>query len=85
MYRTGDLVTWTEGGELIYLGRIDHQVNIRGFRIELSEIEAQLLTLDSVKEAVVTTVKDASDQDALIAYVIAAEETTALKESLKRT
>ena len=87
MYRTGDLVKWTEDGELIYLGRIDHQVNIRGFRIELSEIEAQLLTLDSVKEAVVTTVKDASDQDALAAYVITDNDTDAedLKESLKRT
>ncbi|MBG9910866.1 peptide synthetase, partial [Bacillus xiamenensis] len=85
MYRTGDLVKWTEDGELIYLGRKDHQVNIRGFRIELSGIEAQLLAIDSVKEAVVTTVQDASDQDALIAYVMTDEETTALKESLKRT
>ncbi|MEH7800088.1 condensation domain-containing protein, partial [Bacillus pumilus] len=85
MYLTGDLVKWTEDGELIYLGRKDHQVNIRGFRIELSEIEAQLLALAEVKEAVVTTVKDASEQDALAAYVITAEETTDLKESLKRT
>ncbi|MDR0126245.1 non-ribosomal peptide synthetase [Bacillus zhangzhouensis] len=85
MYRTGDLVKWTEDGELIYLGRKDHQVNIRGFRIELSEIEAQLLGLDAVKEAVVTTVKDTSEQDSLVAYVITDEETTALKESLKRT
>ncbi|MBZ9521407.1 non-ribosomal peptide synthetase [Bacillus safensis] len=87
MYRTGDLVKWTEDGELIYLGRIDHQVNIRGFRIELSEIEAQLLTLDSVKEAVVTTIKDAGDQDALAAYVITKNDTDTedLKESLKRT
>ncbi|MBD3860021.1 amino acid adenylation domain-containing protein [Bacillus sp. 28A-2] len=85
MYRTGDLVKWTADGELIYLGRKDHQVNIRGFRIELSEIEAQLLELDAVKEAVVTTVKDASEQDALVAYVITDEETTDLKESLKRT
>ncbi|WP_249476658.1 condensation domain-containing protein, partial [Bacillus altitudinis] len=84
MYRTGDLVKWTEDGELIYLGRKDHQVSIRGFRIELSEIEAQLLALNEVKEAVVTTVKDASDQDALVAYVITDAETAALKESLKR-
>ncbi|KEP25296.1 hypothetical protein BA70_09600 [Bacillus zhangzhouensis] len=70
---------------MIYLGRKDHQVNIRGFRIELSEIEAQLLALDAVKEAVVTTVKDTSEQDSLVAYVITDEETTALKESLKRT
>ncbi|WP_458110063.1 amino acid adenylation domain-containing protein [Bacillus zhangzhouensis] len=85
MYRTGDLVKWTEDGELIYLGRKDHQVNIRGFRIELSEIEAQLLALDLVKEAVVTTVKDAKEQDALAAYVIVDKETVDLKESLKRT
>ncbi|MEN7355346.1 condensation domain-containing protein, partial [Bacillus pumilus] len=85
MYLTGDLVKWTEDGELIYLGRKDHQVNIRGFRIELSEIEAQLLELNSVKEAVVTTVKDASEQDALAAYVITENETEDLKESLKRT
>ncbi|QKJ38992.1 amino acid adenylation domain-containing protein [Bacillus altitudinis] len=85
MYRTGDLVKWTEDGELIYLGRKDDQVNIRGFRIELSEIEAQLLALDSVQEAVVTTVKDASDQDALVAYVITDEEVAILKDSLKRT
>ncbi|WP_234935756.1 phosphopantetheine-binding protein, partial [Bacillus altitudinis] len=84
MYRTGDLVKWTEDGELIYLGRKDHQVSIRGFRIELSEIEAQLLALNEVKEAVVTTVKDASDQDALVAYVITDNETGTLKESLKR-
>ncbi|TYS32217.1 amino acid adenylation domain-containing protein [Bacillus pumilus] len=85
MYRTGDLVKWTSDGELIYLGRKDHQVNIRGFRIELSEIEAQLLALSEVKEAVVTTVKDASDQDALAAYVTTENETEDLKESLKRT
>ncbi|CVN45624.1 putative non-ribosomal peptide sythetase [Streptococcus pneumoniae] len=84
MYRTGDLVKWTENGELIYLGRKDHQVSIRGFRIELSEIEAQLLALDLVQEAVVTTVKDASDQDALVAYVITDKETDTLKENLKR-
>ncbi|AYJ91629.1 hypothetical protein CS953_18585 [Bacillus safensis] len=45
------------------------------------------LTLDSVKEAVVTTVKDASDQDALAVYVITEDDTDTenLKESLKRT
>ncbi|MGE6631994.1 condensation domain-containing protein, partial [Bacillus sp. NPDC077027] len=85
MYRTGDLVKWTEDGELIYLGRIDHQVKIRGFRIELSEIEAQLMALDSVKEAAVTTTFDAHGQAALAAYVVSNEASEALKEALKRT
>ncbi|WP_180987013.1 AMP-binding protein, partial [Rhodococcus sp. ENV425] len=40
LYRTGDLVTWTEGGELEYIGRTDFQVKLRGLRIELGEIEA---------------------------------------------
>ncbi|KJS57645.1 hypothetical protein VM95_38355, partial [Streptomyces rubellomurinus] len=29
MYRTGDLVRQSAGGELDYLGRVDHQVKIR--------------------------------------------------------
>jgi acyl carrier protein len=38
MYRTGDLTIRRAGGELEYLGRIDHQVKVRGFHIEL-EVE----------------------------------------------
>uniref|UniRef100_UPI002ABD82FC AMP-binding protein n=1 Tax=Paraburkholderia sp. J63 TaxID=2805434 RepID=UPI002ABD82FC len=52
LYRTGDLARWNAGGELEYLGRIDHQVKIRGFRIELGEIDAQLLAQATVREAV---------------------------------
>jgi amino acid adenylation domain-containing protein len=54
LYRTGDLARWHSDGNIEFLGRIDHQVKLRGFRIELEEIECQLLTHESVKEAVVT-------------------------------
>src|SRR5256885_9694821 len=53
LYRTGDLVRWNAQGQLEYLGRVDHQVKIRGLRIELGEVQAQLLALDDVREAVV--------------------------------
>src|SRR6185369_5712617 len=53
LYRTGDLVRLLSGGELRFLGRIDHQVKVRGFRIELGEIEARLLRHKAVREAVV--------------------------------
>jgi aspartate racemase len=38
LYRTGDWACYLDGGNIKFLGRIDHQVKIRGFRIELGEI-----------------------------------------------
>ncbi|KQO02115.1 hypothetical protein ASF12_33180 [Paenibacillus sp. Leaf72] len=56
MYRTGDLARWLPDGRLEHLGRMDHQVKIRGYRIELGEVEAHLLQIEGVKEAVVTVI-----------------------------
>lgn len=38
-YRTGDLCTMDAEGDVLYLGRLDHQVKIQGYRVELAEIE----------------------------------------------
>lgn len=38
-YRTGDLCRTGKDGNIIYCGRLDHQVKVQGFRIELSEID----------------------------------------------
>ncbi|MGC0314911.1 non-ribosomal peptide synthetase [Kitasatospora acidiphila] len=51
MYRTGDVVKFTDGGELQFLGRTDHQVKLRGYRIELEEVEARLTGCPEVREA----------------------------------
>src|SRR6185436_16385829 len=53
LYRTGDRARRLPGGEIEYLGRIDHQVKIRGYRIELGEIEAALLAHPRLREAAV--------------------------------
>jgi amino acid adenylation domain-containing protein len=70
LYRTGDLARYRAGGEIEYLGRLDHQVKLRGFRIELGELEAVLGRHESVREAVVIVREDgAGDEKQLVAYV----------------
>src|SRR6185369_7500104 len=65
LYRTGDLVRYLPDGNVEFLGRLDNQVKIRGFRIELGEVEAALLALPEVREAVVVA-RDLR----LVAYVV---------------
>ncbi|MBE0344158.1 non-ribosomal peptide synthetase, partial [Paenibacillus sp. 28ISP30-2] len=74
IYRTGDLVRWREDGMLEYQGRMDEQVKIRGYRIELGEVEAQLLKIDSIREAVIVAREDEFDQKVLCAYFTADRE-----------
>ena len=69
LYRTGDLARLNGKGQIEYVGRVDHQVKIRGFRIELGEVEARLLELDAVSEAVVLAVQGGSSLQ-LVAYVV---------------
>ncbi|WP_407873315.1 non-ribosomal peptide synthase/polyketide synthase [Paenibacillus melissococcoides] len=73
LYRTGDLARWLPDGNLEYMGRMDGQVKIRGYRIEPGEIEAKLLQLTGVSEAVVAALPDASGSLQLCAYVVGGE------------
>jgi len=73
MYRTGDLGKIREDGEIICLGRIDHQVKVRGYRIELEEIEQNLLKENNVKQAVVIAREDIPGNPRLVAYIIVNE------------
>ncbi|MGE1175485.1 non-ribosomal peptide synthetase [Pseudomonas sp. BW7P1] len=91
LYRTGDLARYNVHGQIEYVGRVDHQVKIRGFRIELGEVEARLLELDDVSEAVVLAVQGGSSLQ-LVAYVVPkdasvvvadADEQGAAREAIK--
>ncbi|MFA9167206.1 AMP-binding protein, partial [Klebsiella quasipneumoniae] len=53
LYRTGDRARWNADGVIEYLGRLDQQVKLRGFRVEPEEIEARMLALEGIAQAVV--------------------------------
>ena len=87
MYRTGDLVRWTEGGEIEYVGRTDHQIKLRGFRIELGEIEHALSAQPGIGAACVLLREDRPGDKRLTAYVATAErlDLPALRAALGQT
>ncbi|WP_103502482.1 AMP-binding protein, partial [Streptomyces sp. SM14] len=51
-YRTGDLARELPDGELVHLGRRDHQVQVHGVRVELAEVESALRRVGGVRDAV---------------------------------
>ncbi|MBN7810760.1 amino acid adenylation domain-containing protein [Algoriphagus sp. H41] len=68
-YRSGDLGHWTEDGEIICMGRIDHQVKIRGQRVELGEIESKISGDPKVQHVAVLKYTDEHGDDLLKAFV----------------
>lgn len=86
MYKTGDLARWLPDGDIEYLGRIDHQVKIRGYRIELGEVEAALLKVESVQEAIVIAKENEDRINQLYAYFVGKHTLTVrqLREELSR-
>jgi len=70
IYRTGDLVRWLSDGNLMFLGRIDHQLKIRGYRIEPGEIETLLMKHKKIKDALVVDNVDKYGTKFLCAYLV---------------
>jgi thioesterase domain-containing protein/acyl carrier protein len=62
IYRTGDLGRFLPDGTFVFLGRRGDQVKIRGYRVEVREIEAALMQLDDVREAVCIPWRDDGEQ-----------------------
>ncbi|GHO79997.1 hypothetical protein KSD_77680 [Ktedonobacter sp. SOSP1-85] len=84
LYRTGDKARYLEGGDIEYLGRLDHQVKLRGYRIELSEIEATISRYPGIGEVVVQLVGKALDDKRLIAYLVPTREHTIKIQALRQ-
>ncbi|MGW8554510.1 amino acid adenylation domain-containing protein [Streptomyces tubercidicus] len=69
MYRTGDLVRWTRDGDLVFVGRADHQVKLRGLRIELDEIATVLAAAPGVSWTTVVVHDRTPGDQVLVAYL----------------
>jgi hypothetical protein len=76
LYHTGDVGRYLPDGNIEFIGRIDHQVKVRGFRIELGEIEAVLSAQPEIASAVVTVLRDPSNVQQLVAYLLLEDAAT---------
>ncbi|WP_164551865.1 non-ribosomal peptide synthetase [Streptomyces sp. WAC 01529] len=89
MYRSGDLVRRQADGNVLYLGRVDDQVQLRGFRVEPGEVGAALAALPGVAVAAAVVREDTPGAQRLVGYVTAesgaALDTSALRDALTRT
>ncbi|MBQ1760914.1 MAG: amino acid adenylation domain-containing protein, partial [Prevotella sp.] len=50
IYKSGDYAKWLPDGDVVILGRTDHQIKLRGLRIELGEIENVMLKVKGMKK-----------------------------------
>jgi amino acid adenylation domain-containing protein len=69
LYRSGDLARRRPDGDLVYVGRIDHQVKVRGNRIELPSVESVLTRHPAVREAAVVAEEGPDGAKRLVAYL----------------
>lgn len=73
VYKSGDYARWTDEGDIVILGRTDHQIKLRGLRIELEEIEGCIARYPEVKR-VVTVIREIHGTEQLCAYYTANAE-----------
>jgi len=86
VYKSGDYAKWLPDGNVLILGRTDHQIKLRGLRIELGEIENVMLKVEGMKKVVIL-IRKINEKEHLCAYYTANREIapTALKEEIAKS
>ena len=86
IYKSGDYAKWLPDGNVVILGRTDHQIKLRGLRIELGEIENVMLRVQGMKKVVIL-IRNIGGKEHLCAYYTADHEIApdALKAEISRS
>ncbi len=86
IYKSGDYAKWLPDGNVVILGRTDHQIKLRGLRIELGEIENVMLKVEGLKKVVIL-IRKINDKEHLCAYYTADHEIApdALKAEISKS
>ena len=86
IYKSGDYAKWLPDGDVVILGRTDHQIKLRGLRIELGEIENVMLKVEGMKKVVIL-IRQLGGKEHLCAYFTAEREIAidALKTEISKS
>jgi amino acid adenylation domain-containing protein len=85
LYKTGDLARRLPDGQIMFIGRADHQIKIRGYRIEPSEIVSVLNRHPSIQASLVVAREDIPGDKRLVAYIVLAPGAHTTASALRDT
>ncbi len=84
IYRSGDLGRMRADGCLEHLGRKDSDLKVRGIRVEVEAVEAALLAIAGLREAVVGVREEKNGDARVLAWVVAKEGSLPTASALRR-
>ncbi len=74
LYRTGDRARMLPDGSIEFIGRLDDQIKLHGYRIDPNEVARHLSAHPGVHSCVVRKHVDSAGSEALLAYIVPAQD-----------
>ncbi|MCG8637883.1 MAG: phosphopantetheine-binding protein, partial [Desulfobacterales bacterium] len=84
-FKTGDNAFMLPSGEIIFLGRIDRQIQISGYRVEPAEIEKTALTHPDVSAAAVAVSRDSQGNVMTTIFIVTEKDRPGLTAAAFKT
>jgi 4-coumarate--CoA ligase len=80
--RTGDVAYYDDDGYFFITDRIKELIKVRGYQVAPAELEALLLTHESIRDAAVIPKPDEVSGELPRAYIVMAESSSTTKEEI---